>query len=787
MAKANKSIIVKEDSEEKDALAQLFAIEQKIRELESVGNPGHYGLPDLLFPKGYTQGFYDNSGDKARNDPKYTQFDDGWCRERVDGVESDEAYQLRQDKALEKFIVESMFIMKDGKQIYVKIIAEMLNWLGAVFFSRSTLTITWKPRGGGGSLTAAVLIFLLIIYHKKSVLDLAGSAEQSKIVYEYVKAFWDIIPGLKEGLVSGDPLALVTRLKTGQELRCSPATQKQARGKHFSVIFVDELCLLPGTRVMTERGLIPVENIVVGDRLINQYGEITTVKRVWSKEYDGDAVHIKPSGFSEGWKVTGNHPVLQACSLKDKLNWNDAAELSETSYTFFPVTSVNIDTFMSGRTLHHAEWVEADGGWFVPIKSISKYHYEGPVWDIEVDSGDSFALPGGIVHNCQEDPRVESAMRAAIQGALSEPEPIICLFSTFHIPVGLFQEYWDNYEERGFARFNWNILDTMLPCKRGIETATADDPKALAYCRACFLTEKKSVKDATGKDISEVWTGCNGYARDSKGWSTFESVCKAKTLNLGTGVFETEFLCARPGFTSSVYSPELIEDALTDPILIDPNVDKISIGIDWGIQTADSLAIIFTVRKPEFVYVSDILYADHTLVSDVVTILNQWRSKYGDFTIIADASHQFNNGDLAAAGFDVRPASFGTWKKFGIENITKHLVFHRIKINRGLTKLIEQLKTYRKNPTTGAIVKKNDHGPDSMNFAMLNFKFEEEFGPDIDKAVVIHESKTMMGLKDIKTSKDKPTFAGMSVPETCTITSVVPVVLPKKDKNVMMF
>jgi acyl carrier protein len=116
------------------------------------------------------------------------------------------------------------------------------------------------------------------------------------------------------------------------------------------------------------------------------------------------------------------------------------------------------------------------------------------------------------------------------------------------------------------------------------------------------------------------------------------------------------------------------------------------------------------------------------------------------------------------------------------------LVFHRIKINRGLTKFIEQLKHYKKNPTTGAIVKKNDHGPDSLNFAMLNCKFEEEFGPDIDKAVVIHENKTMAGLRNIKALETKTPFEGMSIPETMNVVSAVPAaVLPKKDKNVMMF
>jgi hypothetical protein len=263
-------------------------------------------------------------------------------------------------------------------------------------------------------------------------------------------------------------------------------------------------------------------------------------------------------------------------------------------------------------------------------------------------------------------------MHAAIQGALSEPEPIICLFSTFHIPVGLFQEYWDNYEEKGFARFKWSVLDTMVKCTRGMELATPGDPKALSYCKSCFLSERKEIRDPSGAVVGESYSGCYGYSRESNGWTTFDNVCEAKKVNIGTGVFETEYLCIRPGYSSCIYSPELIEESLTDTLFPDEK-DKVAVGIDWGMQTKGSLAIIFAIRRAPYVYIHDILYGDHLLVSDVVKLLNQWRTIHGKFPVIADASHPYNNAELEKAGFDVRPVSFGTWKSIAIDNVSKYL------------------------------------------------------------------------------------------------------------------
>lgn len=622
MAKASSA----KNQHHRELLSSLIHLDEAIKQRESYGHPGNYGLPDLLFPKGYDAGVYDPFGKKVERTASMVE-DGGWVRDKLLYDETDEQYRLRQDRALERAVGTSLFILKDGRKVYIKFIPQLLNWVADVFFRRVSKAILWKPRGGGGSLSAAVLIWLLAVYRKRSILDVAGSAEQSKIVYDYVKEFWDCFSGLKEGLIDGEPYSTITRLRNGADIHCVPATEKQARGKHYATIFIDELC--------------------------------------------------------------------------------------------------------------------------------------------------------------QENPQVEKAMRAALQGALSEPDPIVCLFSTFHIPQGLFQEYWDNAEEKGFTRYNWNVFDTMETCKLGLENSTDDDPKALEHCKNCFLTDRKTIKDTSGTAETVVYQGCFGQARKSDGWATFENVCEAKKLNIGTCVFDTEYACSRPGYSTCVYSPELIEDALIDPINTYPKECRFAVGIDWGIQSAGSLAITLAARCPEYVYLADAVFTDHTLVSAIADLLNRWRATYGEFPVIADSSHPFNNYELKEAGFDVRPVSFGTWKKIGIENVSKYLVFHRIKINRLLLELIKQLKNYRRSESSGTIIKKSDHGVDSSMCVMLNFSFEDEFGPDIAKAAVLHEQAKKLDAVE----KAKFSTEGMAKVITPLPAFIPPeaVKIRSSDKSVLVF
>lgn len=157
--------------------------------------------------------------------------------------------------------------------------------------------------------------------------------------------------------------------------------------------------------------------------------------------------------------------------------------------------------------------------------------------------------PGLIIdESCQEAENVDRLIMAAMQNAMSEPNHMVVMVSTFHHPVGLFQEVWDYAEEKGFTRYQWSVFDSMTKCEAGLDTATRDDPRALEFCKAeCPLTWQKTVVDDFGNMIGEVEKGCAGVAREGEGFLPRKTVMAAQQMNRGTNVFEIEYACFAPG------------------------------------------------------------------------------------------------------------------------------------------------------------------------------------------------------------------------------------------------
>ncbi|MBK9471831.1 MAG: hypothetical protein IPO18_06040 [bacterium] len=481
-----------------------------------------------------------------------------------DGLTPDE-----QNARMKQLVETQLFVFKDGRRLPIVMIAPMVEFVSDLFFERTQQAILWKPRGGGGSLAAAILIWLMMVYRQKSFLDMAGSGEQAKRVYEYVSQFWFCVPGVAEALLDGDPLLSETRLKSGVTLSCVPASEKAARGKHVAGFVADE--------------------------------------------------------------------------------------------------------------------------------------------------------------SCQEDARVGKVLQAALQGALSEPNFTIVLLSTFHVPFGFFQEAWDQAEERGFARYKWDVYDCMVPCSVGLEDATADDPHALRYCRReCPLTECVPDRDAEGLVTGEHYEGCQGRARASAGHLSRDNVIKAKMLNRGTDVWAVEHECKRPTASGMVYDAERVQAAVVprDEIEAPTGTVRRAVGIDWGRFAVAVLA----ERAVDHVVVRECRIFDSKTIGDLVQYLVELRARVGDFVVYGDAENAYGNLDCRNAGFEVVPVPFNKMKEGGIENLARYFNHGKLKIadDGHLKTMIRQLLRYRRNEA-GRIVKEDDHGPDALMCAMLHFPFVDEF------------------------------------------------------------
>lgn len=584
-------------------LEELEAIEREIQRRKNATNPMYYDLPDLLFPQGFAQGALNHATGEIERVP-------------LAKPETDLEYIARQEDAIKRLIETHLHFKKDGRIVHIYLIDKQVQFIADFFYGRSKRGILWKGRGCGGSLCAAIMIWLIMIYKHMSFIDLGGSMEQSRVVYEYVCAFWNAIPGMTETLLEKPPLITNTTLITTVQLKCIPASEKMARGKHLPGLVADEAC--------------------------------------------------------------------------------------------------------------------------------------------------------------QNDPNADTTFKAAMQMSMSEPDHIIVLLSTFHHPVGLFQEIWDNAEQKGFVRYKWDCFDVMSKCTAGIDQATVEDPTAQHFCRNdCPLTTSEPIYDDKDEFIGNRFIGCDGRARRSQGFLPRENVINAMVLNEGSEIFEVEFACRRPRFSGPIYGLEAIENASVDEITIDDTETTI-VGIDWGVT--EGVLILGKDSQSDGPQVLESRYLSVKLVGEYIKILSDWQDEYGHLTIYADSSHPFEIGDLEQAGFDVIPVDFATMKDYGIANLLKMFMYGKIRILDDNTRLVDQLKGYRKDPKTGKPLKINDHGPDALLCMTIEIDFTERWADLITaRANGLARSKLLKTIDDLGLDKKKNDDKAL---EENTI---------DRDKDVMLF
>lgn len=348
--------------------------------------------------------------------------------------------------------------------------------------------------------------------------------------------------------------------------------------------------------------------------------------------------------------------------------------------------------------------------------------------------------------SCQENDQGGDVFRAAMQGPMSEDDHLILLLSTFHHPFGFFAEHWDKAEELGFTRYKWDIYDTMLACKESCDCLTE-----------CPLTRVEETRDYGGRKTGEHMVGCCGKARNNaKGYTTRKRVLEIMKMNQGTEVFSIEYECNRPGGARTVFPEAAVNAALTREVVIPPAPPKDQpllracrdqgipfipprravVGIDWGFT--GQLAMVLLLRCDAYLAILAVRYFTGVLTDEVLRQIKMWEDALGCVPVVyADSSHPFNNAELANNGYAVTPVPFNTYKELGYQNLQKYFAHSKIKIMAEGTQIMgipsgaigefkRQLVNLRKN-AAGTIVKQDDHGPDAVMCATLNFPILSEF------------------------------------------------------------
>ena len=100
-------------------------------------------------------------------------------------------------------------------------------------------------------------------------------------------------------------------------------------------------CVCPGMPITTKRGQINVENVVVGDEVLNVNGDWAKVGSISARRFTGEIYNIKPHRMFLPLKITGNHRAL--VNRNGVEMFVRADEITYDDWLISPATSQNDD------------------------------------------------------------------------------------------------------------------------------------------------------------------------------------------------------------------------------------------------------------------------------------------------------------------------------------------------------------------------------------------------------------------------------------------------------------
>ena len=177
-------------------------------------------------------------------------------------------------------------------------------------------------------------------------------------------------------------------------------------------------CCVTGTKVVTSSGLKPIESVCKGESVLTHTGKFKTVTDTMHRYVDEEIYEISASMDCDKIRITKEHPVLvlkkEKCYKHGKrihsefcesnCEWKVPEEINVGDFVLFPINNVVlIDTICDCNTNKRTNSMI-----YLPVKKISKQHYSGFVYNLEVEEDHSYTTNCFTVHNCL--PAVEASM-----------------------------------------------------------------------------------------------------------------------------------------------------------------------------------------------------------------------------------------------------------------------------------------------------------------------------------------------------------------------------------------
>lgn len=312
----------------------------------------------------------------------------------------------------------------------------------------------------------------------------------------------------------------------------------------------------------------------------------------------------------------------------------------------------------------------------------------------------------------------DDIVHAALPMVNDSQHPLVVMASTFHKIFGIFQETWDNAEERGYHRIQWDIFDVCAPF-------------------AADFWERPDIAKVPG--IEKLKAHATGRTGDPDGWIPIQNVVQAWLEKPTEDWFEVEYLGSRPSAAGLVLKPEDVDRATFDST-IDKSYNYVQgatcvLGIDWGFSTMTSVVELMGHLDEMVSLLSNKNY-HQTSSEDIIADIVARVKLHGIRFIYADSAGKFENIALQnelnkqKIGCTVIEVVFSK-EKFGtpgqegaigmLGNLRAHFEQGKIKIPKKFKDAYWQYKRYRYQDGTDKPVKKDDHIPDATMCALQHF------------------------------------------------------------------
>ena len=320
---------------------------------------------------------------------------------------------------------------------------------------------------------------------------------------------------------------------------------------------------------------------------------------------------------------------------------------------------------------------------------------------------------------CETD---DALIHDALPMVDTSENPLVVMTSTFHKIFGVFQETWDTAEERGYARYTWDIFDVVKPF----------DPKIW----------QDTDLNRYIPDFQELKALANGRTGDPDGWIPIDNVIQSWRDKFSLDYFLIEYMGSRPSAAGLVLNPEDVDAAMFDDTLIHEygyqSGAECVIGIDWGFSTMTSVTVWMNYKDGIKVMLENKNYSQTrsaVIIEDVIQLLKKYRAR----GIYADSSGKFENADLQVAvgsnddlkairhSASVIEVVFSQDKEAMLGNLRAYFERRKVKIPARFREAKWQLKRYQYQEGTDKPVKEDDHIPDSIMCALKHWPLGRHF------------------------------------------------------------